>query len=201
MTSMNTTRAAGLIATAALVASGAGLGIGSGADGAVATPGAEVAAGHHEVVHFTATRETMHQVDLPPTGDSAGDQTDIGGKIASGNVRGYTSAQCVTVTSEDHAIAQCQVDLLLTAGTIVTVGTSTDLTPGVALAVAGGTGVYSGVSGSGRLTPTSAGSKVVLHLTGGSGRSAGPAVAQTRATTSVPATRAPLRAGFSGPRS
>ena len=154
--------------TALLVATMALLTVGVGTEQAVASTLAHTAvpAAHPKVkvISFTAQRETVHQVDVAPTGPSIGDETFIGGKIIKGNARGYTSAQCITVTTEDHNIAQCEVDFLLQDGTILTLGTSTDTSPAVSLAIVGGTGSYAGAAGSGTLRPTSRGSQVALHL-------------------------------------
>jgi hypothetical protein len=155
---MKTRRAALMLTVSAAVA------IGVGAGHAVASATSTDAAHHATSISFTATRETMHQVDVAPTGPSIGDETYIGGKIVSGNVHGYTTAQCATVTTEDRNLSQCEVDLVLDNGTLITVGTSNDTSPGVQLAVVGGTGRFAGASGSGTLRPTSAGSVVALRL-------------------------------------
>ncbi|WP_375492500.1 hypothetical protein [uncultured Jatrophihabitans sp.] len=117
-----------------------------------------------KTISFTAVRKTMSHVDAAPSGPSAGDSTYIGGHIAKGNASGYTTAQCVAVTSEDGGIAQCQVDLVLRHGTLVTLGTSVGDEPRIKLAVVGGTGRYARATGSGSLLPTKSGSNVVLHV-------------------------------------
>jgi hypothetical protein len=137
---------------------------GVGAEHAVAAGSETSSHAAHHTIAFTAKRETVHQVDVAPAGPSIGDETYIGGRILSGNVRGYTTAQCTTVTTEDHNLAQCEVDLVLHHGTVTTVGTSNDTSPVVHLAVVGGTGRFAGASGSGTLSPTSAGSVVALRL-------------------------------------
>ena len=159
---MKNKRTALLVATIALLTAGVGT------EQAVASTRAHVAvaAEHNKaaVISFTAKRETVHQIDVAPAGPSIGDETLIGGKIVNGNARGYTSAQCVTVTTEDHNIAQCEVDFLFQHGTILTLGTSTDTSPAVSLVIVGGTGSYAGAAGSGSLRPTSSGSQVALRL-------------------------------------
>jgi hypothetical protein len=157
---MKTKQAALMLSVATAIA------IGAGAEHAVAAASqTSTHAAHHKTsIAFTAKRETVHQVDVAPAGQSIGDETYLGGKIMKGNVRGYTTAQCATVTTEDHNLAQCQVDLVLRHGTVITIGTSNDTSPVLKLAVVGGTGRYARASGSGTLRPTSAGSVVALRL-------------------------------------
>jgi hypothetical protein len=116
-----------------------------------------------KTVSFTAKRKTVQQIDLGPAGASAGDETLIAGDITKGNVRGYTSADCVAI-SKFHGIGLCEVDFLLKGGTIATRASSTSKSPVQVLAVVGGTGRYADAAGSGTLQPTATGSKVTLHL-------------------------------------
>jgi hypothetical protein len=151
------TTAVALAAAAAAIAGG----VGAEQAGAASSHAAHQSAKNLRV---TAVRKTMSHTDAPPSGTSAGDSTYIGGHIVKGNASGYTTAQCVVVTSEHGGITQCEVDLVLKHGTLLTLGTSVGKSPLVHLAIAGGTGSYSRAIGSGSLSPTKAGSKVVLHV-------------------------------------
>jgi hypothetical protein len=150
---MRTTRIA-LLAAAAVAAAAATAGTGT----AAADPA--------RTVTFTNQLDVMTPVDVAPTGPSAGDQFYIDSHIVSGDGTGRTAAACVLAKPHGGGLRLCEIDIMLSNGTITMRGIVPGLAPTtpVRLVVTGGSGAFFGVSGAGTLTPTPDGSAVRLRL-------------------------------------
>lgn len=114
-------------------------------------------------LHFTNMLDTIQQVDAAPPGFSAGDSFYVGSHAVYG-ARGRTGAACTVVTDSRGGIKQCEVDFILSKGTITTRGLTDTAGALVTLIVTGGTRKYLNAQGAGTLTPTATGSEVVLRL-------------------------------------
>jgi hypothetical protein len=117
-----------------------------------------------KVLSFTNTMDTFHMLDVAPAGLSAGDTYQVGSHVSSGNVRGHTAASCVITTAASGGVRQCEIDFVLRGGIITTRGITDMASVRVTLVVTGGTGAYWNAGGTGSLTPTKTGSRVVLRL-------------------------------------
>lgn len=117
-------------------------------------------------LNFTNALDTLSPIDVAPAGPSAGDAFYVFSHTVSGDVSGRTAAGCVVASVLAPGVKQCEVDFILTQGTITTRGLTNSAGAVVQLIVTGGTGSYAGVSGDGTLTPTPTGSTVTLRVTG-----------------------------------
>ena len=102
-------------------------------------------------------------VQADPGTPTAGDASYIASHVVSG-ARGKTAAACVLVTTANGGERLCEVDFLLSHGTITTRGITNLASQDVVLVVTGGTGRYFRAHGAGTLTSTKTGSVVKLRL-------------------------------------
>ena len=114
-------------------------------------------------LNFTNKMDTFAPIDVPPTGPSAGDQFLISSHVVAGG-SGRTAATCQLITLSRGGIRLCEIDFMLSGGTITTRGTTDTAATPTHLVVTGGSGKYVGAQGSGTLTPTATGSVVTLSL-------------------------------------
>jgi hypothetical protein len=130
---------------------------------AITAGGSASGAAGARTLQFTNHLDTIFPQDVAPPGPSAGDSFLVGSHIVSG-AHGRTGASCTLITLAGVGIRQCEVDFLLTHGTITTRGLTDTAGTTVRLVVTGGTGSYAGKHGAGTLTPTPTGSTVTLRL-------------------------------------
>jgi hypothetical protein len=115
------------------------------------------------VLTLTNHLDTNQPVDVAPVGPSVGDSFLVGSHVVAGGV-GRTAASCTVITAAGGGIKQCEVDFILSHGTITTRGLTDAANKLVHLIVTGGTGRYAGMTGQGTLTPNPTGSIAVLRL-------------------------------------
>lgn len=138
---------------------------------AVAVGGAAlVAAPASSATPASSTIRFSNTIDGPPTavdvgapGLSVGDTYFISSTMR-GPLTGRTAASCAITSLAGAGVQQCSIDFLAGRGTIATHGLTDSARQVVRLVVVGGTGAFSGRTGSGTLTPTPTGSDVVLTL-------------------------------------
>ena len=112
---------------------------------------------------FTNKLDSQQPVDAAPAGLSPGDSFYVSSHVVAG-ARGHTAASCTVVSTAGAGVKQCEVDFILSKGTITTRALTDTANTRVRLVITGGTGRYAGASGRGTLTPTMTGSDVVLHF-------------------------------------
>jgi len=124
---------------------------------------AAASASPNSTLRFTNQLDSRQIVQAHPGVPTAGDATYIASHAVAG-ARGRTVASCALVTPSGGGVRQCEVDFLLSGGTLTTRGITDLASTRVALVITGGTGRYGGVHGSGTLTGTPTGSVVMLRL-------------------------------------
>lgn len=115
------------------------------------------------IFSFTNQLDSRVLVEAHPGTPAAGDASYIASHVVAG-ARGRTAASCVLVTPANGGERLCEVDFVLSHGTITTRGITNLASMDVALVVTGGTGRYFGAHGQGTLTSTKTGSVVALRL-------------------------------------
>ncbi|BEP15640.1 hypothetical protein acdb102_39510 [Acidothermaceae bacterium B102] len=140
--------------------------IGAGATAAIAASvyvAGTAAAASTTVLTLTNHLDTNQPVDVAPAGPSVGDSFLVGSHVIAGG-SGRTAASCTFITASAGGLKQCEVDFILSYGTITTRGLTNAANKVVQLIVTGGTGRYAGKSGQGTLTPNPTGSIARLRL-------------------------------------
>lgn len=128
-----------------------------GATAATASPA------HTHTFTFTNQLDSRQVVQVNPGTPTVGDASYIASHVVKG-AAGRTAATCTLVSLTGGGVRLCEVDFLLSHGTITTRGITNLASQDVTLVVTGGTGHYFGARGAGTLTSTPTGSVVQLRL-------------------------------------
>lgn len=112
---------------------------------------------------FTNHLDSRQIIQPNPGAPGVGDTSYIASHVVSGG-HGRTVATCALVTTAGGGARLCEVDFLLSEGTITARGVTNLASMDVTLVVTGGTGRYFGARGAGSLTGTPTGSVVRLRL-------------------------------------
>ena len=157
------------LSAAAVIAAGAVVGLQGGAQASPGrTPSSHAAApAVAPAISFTTTMASYTPVTVAPGALKPGDGYVLSGRVRlHGKTVGLSTASCVYTTVKSPELRICSIDYTIGAALIATTGFIDSTNPGAAvtLVVEGGTGAYADDRGYGILTPTNAGSNVILHL-------------------------------------
>lgn len=125
------------------------------------SPGASAAGAR--TLHLTNQLLDSASVGGPPPAQVAGGSFFVYSEVVAGG-SGHTAASCVLTTTRGAGVRQCEIDIVLSDGTITTRGLTDRANSSVTLVVTGGTGHYRAGRGTGTLQPTPTGSVVDLVL-------------------------------------